>query len=298
MRTGKRINWRIVLFVAPGLVFFLLFRYVPIYFVQIAFRDFRITRSVGQAPWVGLKYFQQLFAMPGFTRVVMNTLAISFYKLALIWPLPIIVAILLNELRNPTFKRVTQTIIYLPHFISWVVIGGIIMNFLSLEGGLVNKVLAPFLDEPQYFLGRKDLFRPILVISEAWKTTGWASIIYLASLSKINPELYEAANMDGAGRLRSIWHITIPGIADVIVIMLILRVGNILNIGFEQNMVLVNPFVREVGEILDTYVWRTGLKEGRYSYAAAAGLFKTVIAAVLLNTANQVAKRFNQQGLF
>jgi putative aldouronate transport system permease protein len=294
----RSINWNIVAFVVPGLFFFLLFRYVPIYFVQIAFRDFRITRSIDRAPWVGLKYFQQLFAMPGFTRVVANTLIISFYKLALIWPLPIILALLLNEIRSSAFKTITQTIIYLPHFISWVVIGGIIINFLSLEGGLVNKLLAPVLDKPQFFLGRKELFRPILVGSEAWKTVGWASIIYLASLSKINPELYEAAHMDGAGRLRCIWHITIPGIADVIVIMLILRIGNILNEGFEQNMVLVNPFVREVGEILDTYVWRTGLKEGRYSYAAAAGLFKTIVAAILLNLADQVAKRFNQQGLF
>lgn len=298
MRTRAKTNWNIVLFVAPGVLFFLLFRYVPIWFVQIAFRDFRITRAVGDTAWVGLKYFRELFTMPGFGRVVMNTIVISFYKLVLIWPLPIVMAILLNELRNQTFKRVTQTIIYLPHFISWVVIGGIIINFLSQEGGLVNKLLAPFYDEPQYFLGNKELFRPILVASEAWKTTGWASIIYLASLSKINPELYEAAGMDGAGRWRCMAHITLPGIADVIVIMLVLRVGTILNIGFEQNMVLVNPFVREVGEILDTYVWRTGLKEGRYSYAAAAGLFKTVIAAALLNTADQVAKRFNQQGLF
>ena len=298
MGNTNKINWNIAAFVVPGVLFFLLFRYVPIYFVQIAFRDFRITKPVGEAPWVGFKYFQQLFSMPGFTRVLVNTVVISLYKLILIWPLPIMLAILLNELTNERFKKVTQTILYLPHFISWVVIGGIIMDFLALEGGLVNKLLAPFYSEPQYFIGKKELFRPILVVSEAWKTVGWESIIYLASLSRINPELYEAARVDGAGRLRCMWHITLPGITDVIVIMLILRIGNLLNVGFEQNMVLVNPFVRDVGEILDTYVWRTGLREGRFSYAAAAGLFKTIIAAVLLNTADKVSKKFNQQGLF
>ncbi len=285
------------LFVIPGLVFFIVFRYVPVYFVQIAFRSYRVTRAVSDAPWVGFRYFRQLFNLPGFTSVLWNTIVISFYKLIFTWPAPILIAILLNEMRSQRFKRVTQTIIYLPHFISWVVLGGIIMNFLSVDGGLVNKLLDPFLERPVFFLGERALFRPILVLSEVWKETGWASIIYLASITRISPELYEASIVDGANRWQMVWNITIPGILDVMVVLLILRLGNLLSVGFEQNIVLVNDLVRETGEILDTYVWRLGLQEGRFSLAAAAGLFKTVIAAILLNTADRVSKRLGQQGL-
>jgi len=285
-------------FILPGLLFFILFKYVPPYFVQIAFRKYRITKDVLDCDWVGFKYFSQLFSQPKFFQVLRNTVVISFYKLIFTWPLPILVAVLLNEIKSQAFKRITQTIIYLPHFISWVVIGGIILNFLSLEGGLVNKLLAPFLDQPVFFMGDKRFFRPILVISEAWKTMGWASIIYLASISKISPELYEAATVDGANRFQRIIHITIPGIADIIVVMLILQVGNLLSVGFEQNMVLVNDFVAETGEILDVYVWNIGLQQGRFSLAAAAGLFKTVIAAVLLNSADRISKKMGQSGIF
>ena len=288
----------VYLFVLPAVAFFLIFRYFPIWFVQIAFRNYRITRAVSAAPWVGFKYFRQLFSLPGFSRVLANTVIISFYKLLFTWPLPIFAAILLNEMRSEPFKRVTQTVIYLPHFISWVVLGGIIMNFLALEGGLVNKLLAPFLQEPVYWLGEKWLFRPLLVISEMWKEVGWGTIIYLAAITRINPELYEAAIVDGAGRFQRVVHITLPGIADVIVVLLILRVGNLLNVGFEQNMVLVNNFVREVGEIIDVYVWRVGLREGRFSLAAAAGLFKTIIAAVMLNVADRISKRLGHEGIF
>lgn len=292
-----RRNRNLYYFVIPGLIFFLLFRYVPIYFVQIAFRSYRVTRAVGDAPWVGFRYFRQLFSIPGFGNVLWNTIVISFYKLVFTWPAPILIAILLNEMRAQRFKRFTQTVIYLPHFISWVVLGGIIMNFLSVDGGLVNKLLEPWLERPVFFLGQKALFRPILVMSEIWKETGWASIIYLAAITRISPELYEAAIVDGASRSQRIRHVTIPGILDVMVVLLILRLGNLLNVGFEQNIVLVNNLVREVGEILDTYVWRLGLKEGRFSLAAAAGLFKTVVAAILLNVADRTSKRFGQEGI-
>lgn len=288
----------IYLFVIPAVVFFFVFRYLPIYFVQIAFREYTITQPISAAPWVGLKYFRQLFALPEFPHVLLNTVLISLYKLAFSWPLPILFAVLLGEMKSDPFRRVTQTIIYLPHFISWVVLGGIIMNFLALDGGLVNKLLAPILSKPQYWMGNRALFRPLLVITEIWKETGWACVIYLAAITRIDPELYEAAIVDGAGRVRRIFSITIPCIADVIVVLLIIRIGNLLNVGFEQNLVLVNSMVRNIGEILDVYVWRVGLQNGLFSLAAAAGLFKAVLAAILLNIADRVSKRMGYEGIF
>ena len=287
----------IYVFVIPAVIFYLIFHYAPMYYLQIAFREFRVTRALTDSPWVVGKYFNELFTTPEFWTALRNTLTISVYKLFFGWPIPIFLALLLNEVRNNTLKRTYQTLIYLPHFISWVIIGGIIYSFTALPDGLFNKFLGGLGINPIVFLGQPNLFQPILVISEIWKESGWGTILYLAAITRISPELYEAAGIDGASRLRQIFHITLPGIKDVIVILLILRLGNILNVGFEQVLVLQNQMVMSVGDTLDTFVWRTGLLNNRYSFAAAAGLFKGAIAAIMIFTADRISKRFGQEGL-
>lgn len=287
----------IYLYVLPALAFYLVFCYYPMFFLQIAFRDFRITRAVENCKWVGFKYFNQLFSTPAFWSALRNTLIISLEKLVFAFPLPIILAILLNEIQNQKTKRLYQTIIYLPHFISWVVIGGIIYNLTAMPEGLINKIVVLCGGQPSVILGDKKLFQPILVISEIWKETGWGTIIYLAALTQISSDLYEAARIDGANRFQQMVHVTLPGIKNIVVVMLIMRVGNVLNVGFEQVMVLQNDMVLSVGDTLDTYVWRIGLQDCRYSYATAAGLFKGVVAAIMIFSADRISKSFGESGL-
>lgn len=285
------------LFVLPAVVFYLVFSYSPMYFLQIAFRDYRITRTVEESTWAGLKYFRQLFTSASFWQALNNTLSISVAKLIFFWPLPIIMALMLNEITNQRAKKLYQTIIYLPHFISWVVISGIIYNLTAMPDGLFNRIIVMLGGKPLVIMGEPGLFQPILVISEIWKESGWGTIIYLAALTRISSELYEAARMDGASRFAQIWHISLPGIKDIVIVMLILRVGNILSVGFEQVLVLQNEMVMRVGDTLDTFVWRIGLKESRFSYATAAGLFKAVVATVLIFTSDRISKRFGESGL-
>lgn len=287
----------IYLFVIPAVVFYLIFSYYPMYFLQIAFRDFRITRAIGNSPWVGLKYFEQLFATSGFWSALANTLTISAGKLAFAFPLPIILALLLNEIQNKRAKQLYQTVIYLPHFVSWVVIGGILYNLTAMPEGLINKIAVMLGGEASVILGNKRLFQPILVMTEIWKETGWGTIVYLAALTQIGADLYEAAKIDGANRFQQVLHVTLPGIKDIVIVMLIMRIGNLLNVGFEQVMVLQNDMVLAVGDTLDTYVWRVGLQDCRYSYATAAGLFKGVVAAIMIFAADRFSKRIGESGL-
>lgn len=285
------------LFLIPAAAYYVIFRYMPMYYLQIAFKNFRITADISKATWAGLKYFEQLFAVSGFWSALNNTLIISLYKLIIAWPFPIILALLLNEMKSKRFKRVSQTLIYMPHFVSWVIVGGIIYNFTEINGGLFNKLLALAGYDPILFLGKPQYFRSILVISEIWKESGWGTIIFLAAMARIDPAIYESAMADGANRFRQIWHITLPGISDIIVTLLIVRLGNLLNVGFEQVLVLQNQMVLSVGDILDTFVYRQGLQEGRHSFAAAAGLFQSAIAAVMIMLSDYTAKRFGERGL-
>lgn len=285
------------LFVIPAIVFYLIFHYSPMYFLQVAFRDYRLTRPLEASPWVQFKYFDQLFTTREFWTAFMNTLSISIQKLVFSFPIPIILAVLLNEIQNARAKQIYQTIIYLPHFISWVIISGIIYSFTAVPDGLFNKILDLFGAEPIIFLGEKKLFQPILVISDIWKSSGWGTIIYLAAITRISQDLYEAAKIDGAGRFKQIWYVTLPGIKDVAITLLILRLGNILNVGFEQVLVLQNSMVMEVGDTLDTFVWRTGLLSGRYSFATAAGLFKGLVASVMIIASDTVSKKFGESGI-
>jgi putative aldouronate transport system permease protein len=292
-----RKNKSVYAFVIPGLLLVILFRYYPLYFLQIAFRNYRPTRALSLSEWEGLRYFEQLVTSPGFWRAFRNTLIISAYRVAAGFPVPIIFALLLNEMRARTFKRFTQTIIYLPHFISWVVIASILINLTSVQGGLFNEIRALFGLEARMYMADKSTFRGILVLSGIWKEAGWGTIIYLATISRINPELYESATIDGANRLQGMLYITLPGISEVIVILLVLNIGNFIYAGFEQILVMQNNYVLEVSDVLSTYVYRTGLLNNRYSYASAAGLFRSVIATVLVVGANMTARRFGKQGI-
>jgi putative aldouronate transport system permease protein len=299
-RLGKDIrkNKAIYAFVLPGVLFILLFKYYPLYFLQVAFRDYRPTRPLSEGAWEGFRFFAQLLTTPGLWRAFRNTLLISLYKMLAGFSVPILLALLLNEIRNMTFRRVTQTIIYLPHFISWVVIGSILMNMTNVQGGLFNEIGAIFGQKPRIFMAEKPLFRSILVLTSIWKESGWGTIIYLASISQISPELYESATIDGANRFQRIRHITLPSISNVVVVLLILNAGSLLNAGFEQILVLQNDYVLEVSDVLGTYIYRTGLLNQRYSYAAAAGILTSVISTALVVSANTLAKRIGQGGIF
>ncbi|NOU67121.1 ABC transporter permease subunit [Paenibacillus sp. LMG 31461] len=303
--TSKRANrhpllkyWDLYLMVLPALVFLLVFKYGPMYGVVIAFKDYNIMQGVFASKWVGLQYFRELFMFDEFPRVVINTLVISLMKLVVGFPAPILLALLLNELRLVKFKRWVQTFTYLPHFISWVVIGGIAVDLLSPSSGIVNKAIQAFGGEPIFFLTSESLFRWILVYTDVWKEAGWGAIIYLAALLSINEELFQAATVDGAGRLRQIWHISLPSIRSTIIILLLLRIGHLLDAGFEQVLVMYNPTVYDVGDIIDTYVFRVGLGTMQFGLTTAAGLFKSVIGCVLLVIANTLARRMGEEGIY
>jgi putative aldouronate transport system permease protein len=267
------------------------------YGLTLAFKDFKLMGGILGSPWVGLKYFKQLFGQGQIWQPLFNTLIINSYKLIFAFPIPIIIALLLNEMLNQKIKRVFQTFLYLPHFISWVIVGGLFATMMSLHGGILNEIVKSMGFEPVSFLIRKDMIRGIIVLSHIWKSAGWGSIIYLAALSNINPELYEAAKIDGAGRLRQIISITLPGIKSIIVIMLILSIGNMMRGNFEHVIVFENPLVREKIDILQTFVYRNGILSGRYSYAAAAGFFNSVVSFIVVVSADKASKKMGEEGL-
>ncbi|WP_135554047.1 ABC transporter permease [Paenibacillus cymbidii] len=289
------------LLLLPGVAYFLIFHYVPLYGIVIAFKDvtpFDGIRGIFASDWVGLKHFRNFVSSYYFWDILKNTLAISFYRLLFGFPAPIALALLLNEVRSVWFKRSVQTIAYLPHFISMVIVASLMTTLLTTDGGLVNALLHKLGVEPINFLGDKHYFRSVLVASGIWKDIGWSSIIYLAAIAGIDPQLYEAATVDGAGKWKQVWHITLPGILFIVVIMLIFSIGGMLNAGFEQIMLLYSPPVYEVSDIIDTYVYRRGLIEMQYSFAAAVGVFKSFIALFLLLGANYVAKKLEQDGIW
>lgn len=285
--------------VLPGIIWMIIFNYIPMYGIIIAFKNYSIIGTIGDAPWVGLSNFKEFLTDDSFMLVMKNTLGISFLKLLIGFPIPIIFAILLNELYHSKFKKFVQTVSYLPHFFSWVVLGGIMINWLS-ESGLLNDILfkSGFISEHVSYLAKEEYFWMISILSDIWKETGWNAIIYLAAIAGINPNLYEAAKIDGAGKLSQIWHITIPSIKGTITILFILSVSGILNSNFEQMLVLQNPLNLGASEVIDTFVYKLGLKSMRFSYSTAVGLFKSVIALFLLISANFVSKKFNDRSLF
>lgn len=286
------------LLLLPGIVALFIFNYIPMYGVVIAFKEYNIFAGISKSPWVGFLQFERLFRNPDFSQVIVNTLLISTYKLIWGFPAPIILALLLNELRNKHFKKTAQTILYLPHFISWVIFAGLIVTFLNPTTGVVNDIIVRLGGRKVDFLASKSMFRSILVITDIYKGVGWGTIVYLSAISGVDPTLYEAATVDGASRFRQVWHITLPAIRSVVVVLLILNLSNILNAGFDQVFLLYNPLVYEVGDIIDTYVYRKGLVDSNYSLASAAGLFKNGIALILIVTTNSIVKRLGEEGLW
>lgn len=278
----------------PGLVWYVIFKYLPMYGIVIAFKEYDIAGGILSSDWANpwYKHFQFFFQSPYFSQLLTNTFLISLYKLVFGMVPPIIMAILLHECRIGWLKRFVQTLSYMPHFLSWVIIYGILLAFLSETSGLINRWLVEGGGKAIPFLSSTEWFRSVLVGSDIWQNLGWGAIIYLAAIAGIDPTLYEAARVDGAGRLRNIWHITLPGIRHVIVLLLILRLGSILDAGFEQVYILYNIRVYPVADIIDTWVFRTGLEQINFSLAAAVGLFKSVIGFVLVLSANQLAKRW------
>ena len=290
--------WLLYLMLLPGVAYFLIFRYGPMYGIVIAFKDYRVLEGIVASPWVGFKHFQALFTGPYFGRIMKNTLTISLLKLVVGFPPPIILALMLNEVRFSRLKRIIQTVSYLPHFLSWIIISGILFAFLAPSGGLINEWMKAAGGQPIPFMTHKTWFLVVLVVSEIWKEAGWGAIIYLAALSGISPDLYEAATMDGANRLQQMRHISLPGIASVIILMLILRMGYMLDAGFEQIYILYTPQVYQVADIIDTWVFRNGIEQFRFSLATAAGVFKSAVGIALLLTANKLAKQWAEQGIW
>lgn len=271
----------------------IIFNYIPmITGFSIAFKDYKPGLGIAGSPWVGLKHFEKMFITDDTMRALRNTLIIAFMKIIGNLIVPVTFALLLNEIRVKWFKRVTQTITYLPYFLSWIILAGILTNILKTDGGLVNRIVEAFGHEPVFFLGSNDTFRWTLTVSDVWKNFGYNTIVYLAALTSIDPSLYEAAAIDGAGRWKQTLHITIPGISMFIVLMTILSIGNILNAGFDQVFNLYNVSVYESGDIIDTLVYRLGIQQQQYSFSTAVGLFKSVVSIILIAGSNKLADKF------
>jgi putative aldouronate transport system permease protein len=282
----------------PALLYYVVFKYLPMYGIIIAFQDFKPARGVLGSAWVGWENFDRLLHSRNFPIVFRNTLLIGFYKLVFYFPVPLLLALLLNEVDNRIFKKTVQTIVYLPHFISWVVLAGLIYRLTSIDGGIINVLIKQWGGEPIVFLANKTYFRGLLVISEVWKSAGWGTLIYLAAISTVNPEMYESAVIDGANRFRQTVSITLPSIIEVVTVLLVLFVGNVLRTGFMQIISLYNPTVYEVADVFQTYVYRTGLLEGDFSYATAVGLFNGIVALALVVATNSAAKLMGSEGMF
>ncbi|QKS48757.1 sugar ABC transporter permease (plasmid) [Paenibacillus cellulosilyticus] len=266
--------------------------------IQIAFKDFSLFKGIGASEWVGFEYFKEFIQSKYFGRVFINTIAISLYGLVICFPAQIIVAIMISEVTRKAFKKTVQTLTFLPHFVSVVVIAGIVTTFLSPSSGLINLVLEKFGFEKIYFLANPDYFRGIFTTMNLWKETGFASIVFIAAIAGIDTQLYEAAKMDGAGKFKQIYYVTLPGILPTIMVMLILKIGDLLRVGYEAIILLYQPATYEKADVISTYVYRSGLIDGRYDFATAVGLFNSIVALVLVVTANKLSKRVTNSALW
>ncbi|MCM2997482.1 sugar ABC transporter permease [Paenibacillus cellulositrophicus] len=293
----RRDKW-LYLLMLPGLLYFLIFKYVPMWGVLLAFQNYQPFTGFWKSEWVGFEHFRLFFENPEFFMLLRNTLLLSFYNLIFFFPAPIILALLLNEVRLAFFKRTIQTMIYVPHFISMVIVASLTYVFLTTEGGTVNELLFQYTGNKIQFLSDPSWFRPMIILQTIWKECGWGTIIFLAALAAVDVEQYEAATIDGANRWRQIWHVTLPAIRSTIVILLILRMGSVLDNGFEQIYLMLNPLNRTVGEVFDTYVYAMGITQGAFSYSTAVGLFKSIVGVTLVLGTNWLAKKFGESGLY
>ena len=286
------------LLLIPVIVYFLIFHYLPMYGVIIAFKDFSPLKGIIRSDWIGLKHFRKLFSGMYFLPVLRNTLIISFSKLLFGFPAPIILCLVLNEVKSLRFKKAVQTVSYLPHFIGWVVLAGIVKEVFSPSHGLVNYIIQLFGGNPIFFVGSKQWFRPVIVGSSIWRNIGWDSIVYMAAIAGIDSQLYEAADLDGAGRMQKIRYITLPSLIPTIVIMFIFAVGGVMADDFDQIYNMLNAQVMDVGDVIGTYTYRVGLQQMDYGYATAVGLFKNVISLVLVTLCNKLSKTLSGSSLW
>jgi putative aldouronate transport system permease protein len=293
-------NWELYVLISPVLAYFIIFEYIPMYGVQIAFKNFVATKGIWGSSWVGTRHFERFFDSYFFWRLIINTLGVSLYQLVVGFPVPIILALMINEVKQSRvfFKKVVQTVTYAPHFLSTVVLVGIVVMFLAPETGMINKLIVLFGGQPISFITEPAWFKTIYVGSGVWQQMGWSSIIYLAALAGIDPQLHESAKVDGATRLQRIWHVNLPGIMPTIIILLILNMGSIMGVGFEKVFLMQNDLNLESSEVISTYVYKSGIIQAQYSFSAAIGLFNSIINFTLLILVNFAAKRLNQTSLW
>ena len=292
-----RTNWLVYLLAVPAVVYFFVYCYIPIGGLVIAFKDYNITQTIWEAEWVGFEHFIDFFEGYYFGRLIRNTLTISLSTLVFGFPVPILFALLLNEMRNLKYKKLAQTITYIPHFISIVVICSMILDFTSVDG-LINTIIKYFGGEPISFLSKAEWFVPVYVVSDIWQTFGWNSIVFMAALTAVDPALYEASRLDGASRLQQIWHISLPSILPTVVTMLILRMGTVMNVGFEKVMNLYNTSTYRTADVISTYVYRQGILSADYSFSTAVGLFNSIISLLLVVLANKVSRKLSETSLW
>jgi putative aldouronate transport system permease protein len=291
-------HWQLYLFILPAVALIFIFSYMPIYGIQLAFKEYSATFGIWGSKWVGLEHFRRFFASPRFPQLMGNTLSISGWSLLIGFPIPIIFALALNGMGNTRFKKVAQTVTYAPHFISTVVLCGMIILFLSPSAGVINRFIELMGGKPRVFMTEAASFIPIYVISGIWQSTGWNSIIYLAALSGVNPELYEAATVDGAGKFRLIWHIDLPSIGPTVAMLLVLSVGSLMSVGFEKAFLLQNALNISRSEVIETYVYKVGLLDADYGFSSAVGIFNSVINMVLLVVVNKITNALTESGLW
>lgn len=296
-RASQKDALLLLLIAMPGILHFVVFKYIPITGNIIAFQKYNVFQGILDSPWAGLDNFRMMFSFKEFYRILWNTMALSLLSIVFGFPAPLVLALLLNEMRRMWMKRSVQTLLYLPHFLSWVIVGGIFINLLSVEGFL-NTMMKQFGYEPNDYLTNPDYFRGLLVVIGIWKEAGWGMIIYLAALAGINPNLYEAAMVDGAGRWRQMWSITLPSLLPAIVVLFLLRVGSVLDTNVEQVLIFINPLVRDVGEVIDTYVYRIGLLGAQFSLTTAIGMFKSVVGLVLIVGLNYISKKTTGESIY
>lgn len=293
-----RKNKLLYLMVLPGVLYFIIFKYVPMGGLIIAFQDYQPFLGILGSPFVGMKHFIRLFTEDTFIMLMRNTLMIFGLNIVFSFPFPILLAILLNELQSTRFKKAVQTVIYLPHFMSWVIVVSLFYVLLTTEGGVINNIVVALGGERISFLTDSSWLRPLYIFQGIWKGAGWGTIVYLAAITNVDEQLYEAADMDGANKLRKMWHITLPAIRPTIITLLILKIGDVLELGFEHMFLLMNGLNRNVAEIFDTYVYTAGIQNGQFSYSTAVGLFKGLVGLILVVMANKLASKFGEEGVY
>lgn len=297
MTTYLKRYWQLYALISLPLIYFIIFRYGPMYGVQIAFKDFNLFQGINGSEWIGLDAFREVFAMPDFYTTLRNTFMLNFLDLIVSFPAPIILAIMLYEVRFKWFKKISQTILYIPHFISWVIIGGIVYQLFGNQSGMVNGILESLGLNSIPFLTEKNPWLVTYLFTGVWQSAGWGTILYLAALTGVNKELFEAAEIDGATRLKRIWHITLPSIKPTIVTLLILNLGNMVSIGFDRPFVIGNTAVREYSDVLSTFVYRMGIQSGQYTLATVVGLFQAVVGLIFVLGSNYISKKTTGEGI-